>query len=356
MNIPCFTTGDDRAKKYVFVSGQSRYETRELIHTQATNYFNDWSRNMINKNGRSWVRVVRAFKQLTVTVALLAVGLGTAHAIDVDAADFVPAPAGTNIGLLYLQAAQRDSLYAGGNRVPGDNRLDSKIGIARWLHFTSLADMPLGLNVLLPFGRLEGKDGASFLGTANGVGDLGLVATLWPYSNHETGLHFAIANYLFLPTGQYDRQRALSLGENRVKYIAQPNMSARLNRNWAVDIMGDVTLYGKNDDFGIGSGLARTMKQKPSLQLQGFLRYALSPTAFVHLGLSHSRIGATEVADIDQADEGRITKAQVGGAFFVAPKTQLLLTVGRDLKVSGGPGSLLFKENARLNLRLVHIF
>lgn len=311
---------------------------------------------MTSENGRRWVRAVRACKRLTATVALLAVGLGTAHAIDVDAADFVPAPAGTTIGLLYLQAAQRDSLYAGGNRVPGDNRLDSQIGIARLLHFTSLANMPLGLNVLLPFGRLEGKDGASFLGKENGVGDLGLVATLWPYSDHEAGLHFAVANYLFLPTGQYDRQRALNLGENRVKYIAQPNVSARLNRNWAVDVMGDVTLYGKNDDFGTGSGLARTMKQKPSWQLQGFVRYALSPTSFVHLGMSHSKIGATEVAGISQADEGRITKGQVGGAFFVAPKTQLLLTLGRDLKVSGGPGSLLFKENARLNLRLLQIF
>lgn len=268
----------------------------------------------------------------------------------------MPAPAGTTIGLLYFQAAQRGSLYASNRQVPGDNRLDSQIGIARALHFTSLAGMPLGLNVLLPFGRLKGKDDASFLGTAHGVGDMGLVATLWPHSDHETGLHFAVANYLFLPTGKYDRQRALNLGENRVTYILQPNVSARLNSQWAVDVMGDVAVYGKNNDFGVGPGPARTMKQSPGWQLQSFVRYALSPTASLHLGLSHSRTGETEVTGAGQGDEHSITKGQVGGAFFVTPKTQLLVALGRDLKVSGGPGSLTFKESARLNLRLLQVF
>jgi len=45
------------------------------------------------------------------------------------------------------------------------------------------------------------------------------------------------------------------------------------------------------------------------------------------------------------------TKVSFGGAVFVAPKTQLLATVGRDLHVRQG-----FKENARINLRLLQVF
>jgi hypothetical protein len=41
---------------------------------------------------------------------------------------------------------------------------------------------------------------------------------------------------------------------------------------------------------------------------------------------------------------------------FVGPKTQIVLAVGRDLKVSGDRGAQQFKENARLNFRLLQIF
>ena len=50
-------------------------------------------------------------------------------------------------------------------------------------------------------------------------------------------------------------------------------------------------------------------------------------------------------------DEAGLRKFSVGGSVFVGPKTQLLMSVGRDLKVKNG-----FKENARLNLRLLQVF
>jgi hypothetical protein len=42
---------------------------------------------------------------------------------------------------------------------------------------------------------------------------------------------------------------------------------------------------------------------------------------------------------------------QLGTAAFVAPKTQLLATVGRDLKFNNG-----FEESWRINLRLLQMF
>jgi hypothetical protein len=47
----------------------------------------------------------------------------------------------------------------------------------------------------------------------------------------------------------------------------------------------------------------------------------------------------------------QITKMQVGSAVFVGPKTQLLATWGRDLKVDRD-----FKESSQLNLRLLQLF
>lgn len=48
-----------------------------------------------------------------------------AQAIDVDVGDYVPAPEGTTVGLLYLQHAERDKLYARGRSlgaIPGWSR------------------------------------------------------------------------------------------------------------------------------------------------------------------------------------------------------------------------------------------
>jgi hypothetical protein len=41
----------------------------------------------------------------------------------------------------------------------------------------------------------------------------------------------------------------------------------------------------------------------------------------------------------------------LGGSYFVTPKAQLLATLGRDLSVENG-----FKEESRVNLRLLYVF
>uniref|UniRef100_UPI0035A01DEA transporter n=1 Tax=Delftia acidovorans TaxID=80866 RepID=UPI0035A01DEA len=66
---------------------------------------------------------------------------------------------------------------------------------------------------------------------------------------------------------------------------------------------------------------------------------------------SHLTGGETQVNGVSQGDRQSTTKVSFGGAVFVAPKAQLLATVGRDLHVRQG-----FKENARINLRLLQVF
>ncbi|SDP07648.1 hypothetical protein SAMN04489708_10725 [Paracidovorax cattleyae] len=50
-------------------------------------------------------------------------------------------------------------------------------------------------------------------------------------------------------------------------------------------------------------------------------------------------------------DEVRQRKVSIGASHFIQPAMQLMVTLGRDLRVSNG-----FKENARINLRLLHVF
>src|SRR5574343_1913090 len=68
----------------------------------------------------------------------LAIGLTCstqASAFDGDAGDYSALPAGTTLAAVYYQYASRDAIFANGNRAPGNNRLDSNVGILRGVHY-----------------------------------------------------------------------------------------------------------------------------------------------------------------------------------------------------------------------------
>lgn len=285
---------------------------------------------------------------LFVVGAAIAITTSGAHAIDIDAGDYTALPPGSNMALLYAQHAERNSLYANGRQVSGENGLDSDIGILRLIHFTKMGDYLVNPQVLLPFGRLKATgDLSAPLGSASGTGDLIFAATVWTLNDPERRRYFGITPFLYAPTGAYESGKALNLGENRWKYALQAAYIHGVGDKWTLDVAADVTAYGKNDDAGGG----RSKSQSKTYQVQAFARYALGPTWDLRAGFSHARIGESKLSGVAQGDAARVTKVQLGTAMFVDPKTQLLFTVGRDLKVDN-----TFKESARLNLRLLRVF
>ena len=271
-----------------------------------------------------------------------------AQAVDVDAGDYTALPAGTNLALVYYQQATRDALYAFGKRVPIDAGLDSQVGILRGVHFTEIGGYIVDPQFLLPFGRMEGRDDLSAMGSASGVGDLILAATVWLVNRPESGTYFGITPFLYLPTGEYDHDDALNLGENRWKFALQAGFITKLTDKISLDLVADVTAFGDNDKFGAG---AVTMKQDAAYQAQGFLRYHLTPSLDLRAGVSHSFGGETRVAGVNQDDRLETTKANIGSAWFVTPSVQLMFNYGRDLSVRSG-----LREDNRFNLRLLTVF
>jgi hypothetical protein len=272
---------------------------------------------------------------------------GQAMAIDVDAGDYTALPPGTNIGLIYFQHATRDALYADGDKVAINPKLTSDIGVLRGIHYTEIGGYIVDPQFLLPFGTLEGDDDISSLGSNSGVADLILAATVW-LNKADSKTHFGITPFLYVPIGQYDRNDPLSLGENRWKFALQVGYITPLSEKVTLDLIGDVTFHGENSEFGPSSV---TMKQDPRFQLQGFLRYHLSPATDLRFCLAYSGGGETEVQGVSQDDRISTSKFNLGVAHFVGAKTQLLATYGSDISVDNG-----FKENSRVNLRLLQIF
>lgn len=281
-------------------------------------------------------------------VATLLLSSGPAMALDVDAGDYTALPSGTNLALLYTQFATADELYADGNKQPINAGLDSQVGVLRGVHFTEIGGYTVDPQFFLPFGRVEGKDDTSSLGDTSGVGDLALAATVWLINEPENNTYFGITPIVYAPTGSYDRDDALNLGENRWKYELQAGYITGLTSNISLDLVGDVTFYGENDELGAAKS---TLKQDPSFLFQGFLRYHMSPQWDLRAGLAYATGGETEVDGVNQDNEMSDTKMTVGTGYFVTPSLQLLANYGTDLSVKNG-----FKEQHRLNLRILKVF
>ncbi|MFW1676949.1 transporter [Pontibacter sp. JAM-7] len=285
-------------------------------------------------------------KALTVAAAITTAL--PAHALDVDAGDYTALPEGTRLFALYGQYAERDSLQVGNDKVAGDYSLDSEVGILRGVYYTKLGDYIVDPQFLLPFGKLEAKGDLAGLGETDGFGDLILAATVWLVNKPEEREYFGITPFLYLPTGSYDKSDALNLGENRYKLTMQAGYIKGLGEKTTLDLIGDVTFYGDNDDFTADK---LTLEQDASYQIQAYLRYNITPTFDLRAGISKSWLGETSVEGIDNDDAAEITKYQLGFGWFFTPTTQLLATYGNDISVDNG-----FKENTRLNLRLLTLF
>ncbi len=269
-----------------------------------------------------------------------------AQAVDLDAGDYDTAPAGTTLGLLYLQDGQYNSLYQGSHKAPGNNGLNTDFGIARLVHYTDIGGVLTLPQILIPFGHETCTNDASGLGTASGLGDIILAIPTWLINDTQNHTFLGVTPYLFLPTGDYNSSNALNIGQNRYKLNLQAAFSTRLAPNVAWDIAGDVTFYGHNTD-AVGGG---TLTQKPGYELQTNARYFITPKADLRAGFAYINGGDTKQNGVT-SDATTESKFWIGTGLWASDKTQVIFTYGKDIAVQNG-----FKDNNQINLRLLQVF
>lgn len=285
-------------------------------------------------------------------VAALSAGLllaPAASALEVTAGDYEAFPAGSNIAMLYYQYATRGSAYANGNKVSGNFGLDSNVALARYIRVVGLSEnLVIDPQFIVPAGRLRTGGDAAALGTASGVGDLIVGAPLKWILDTRTRDVVSVGPYLYAPTGSYDSARALNLGENRWKGLLQVAYIRHFNADWALDLVGDVTVHGKNTAY---TATRATLRQERRHEVQAHLRYNLTPATALSAGIG--RIGGAEnvVDGARQGDRLDTRYARLTVTSFVSPAVQLQLQYGKDLAVDSGP-----RERQRFNFRVARLF
>lgn len=269
--------------------------------------------------------------------------------IATDPGDYTALPAGTNLAILYYQHASRRSVYSGGEKAPIDFKLDTDIGLLRFVHYVDVGGFIVDPQIILPFGRvaLETQLGSLTPRTATGIGDPMLAATVWLYNDQEERQWFGITPAVSIPLGNYkDDYGPVNVGENRWKGILQAAYSRPLFGELMLDVVGEYSVYGDNDDY-----LGTTKSQKPGYGIQTHLRYDFAPTSRVALSYYQDWGGETTVGGVDQNDRKSNGRMLATFATFVTPSVQLQLQGGTDLFVENGP-----RESARFNLRFLKVF
>lgn len=288
------------------------------------------------------------WKELT-TACVLAASPWWTHAMEISSGDAEPLPDGATAVLVYAQHAERKSLYADGNKLPGDNRLESDAALLRVVHAKKLANgAVIEPQFILPYVRLDAGGDMSALGEARGVGDLILASPIKFVLGTALGDVLSFVPAVSLPTGRYHSQDALNAGENRWGAILQLAYVHRFTPDWLLDSSADITLYADNDEYGPQNA---TYEQKPRYEFQSYLAYKPGPATRLSFGFGHITGGQTSVDGVDQGSASRTTYGRIALSHFVTATTQLQLKLGRDLSVRQG-----FKEDQRLELRLATIF
>lgn len=280
----------------------------------------------------------------------LALAPGAAQAIDINSADYLPAPAGTNLLLFYSQYATRSEYVSTSGTVTSQGTsLDSYVNILRYVHYFDIAGVRVAAQALLPAGTLYNASvGGAELSSAAGAGDPILSGVVWLVNNKSTESYVALAPYLFVPLGQYNSNDALNMGENRWKLDLQGAWYQGLGNGFALQLSGDVIWYGSNTEAAGGN---LTLTQDNTYQFQAWLSYAFAPTWSAAAGYSRFWGGTEYLEGVATGNATERDQVRLELSKFITPTFQVLALVQRDFNTSGG-----FPEDFRGTLRLLQVF
>lgn len=272
----------------------------------------------------------------------------SASAIDVDAGDWIAPAPGSNIFMLYLQHSSQDTQYEDGDVALRDARLDVNLALFRYTHPIKIGRFTVVPQFILPVGRLSAGGALHGLGEETGIGDLILLAPVALVNKPESRTYFWVAPYVFVPIGSYDRSDPLNLGENRWKTALQVAGMTNVADNLSIELTADAMFFGTNDRY---TAARRDLDQNTFYQIQGYLNWHWSPKTVYSAGLSQEWGGETEVDHVDQHDRQKTTKFLLTASTFVSQTSQLMFSLGKDIRVESGG-----KERARINFRYLKAF
>jgi len=124
-----------------------------------------------------------------------------------------------------------------------------------------------------------------------------------------------------LPTGDYDEDRLINLGQNR--FVIRPQFGIQHNRGpWTFEVNSEVAFYETNDDFFGGNQL----RQDPLFSFFTSAAYTFRPGLWLSVGVAYDYGGENEVNGDDL--DNRQQNTAWGGSFAYPLSPRLGVSFG----------------------------
>ncbi len=292
----------------------------------------------------------KPFRSFVALAGLSLLGLGaaqTAAATDIYPGDYIIAPPGANLGLVYLgYTPSNDFRLDGVGRVP-QSSLDQTVGIARILHYSEIGGMPVAYQAYLPFARISNAQvGGAPLQTNNGIGDLtlGFTAFLLKKDDPSYGTTIGLTAYVSLDTGKYDPGR-VGAGAGTTTYTPQLGLVQGLGHGFYLDGSLDIAVQRSHTNANI------KYATNASTEVQAYLRYQFSPASSVSFGYAGFFGGKQYVDDVYTGQETRSDQLRLFASHMLTPTWQVAGMLGKALSSDAG-----FKNEYSAQLRIMKIF
>ncbi|MEB1611122.1 transporter [Xanthomonas campestris pv. campestris] len=271
-----------------------------------------------------------------------------AMAENVSLGSYIPAPPGTHLGLLYAANGRATTYVPGsGPSIRDGTELSTTSGIARYLYFLDAGGTRVQLQAGLPFMSQEVELGGARVGVDSGFMDPFVGVSVWPVNDTTKGEYLGITAIAYVPLGSYHHDSAVNVAANRYHGVLQAGYSRVLGR-WQFDLVGDVTVYGDNDDSGPERA---TLSQENRYSLQPWMGYRFTEKLTGSVGAINAWGGRIHVDGVDTDRRTRSLRGRLGLAYWVAPRFQVYAELTRDISVESG-----YKFDHSGFIRLGYIF
>jgi hypothetical protein len=291
------------------------------------------------------------FLGLAVAAAPLG-GLRNAYAVDTQAHDFLPLPAGTNIALgYYILGNYEEYDPLGAAAIKNNTHVQAQVGLARYVRYYDIGNVRFLTSIYQVFGGYSNaRIGGTELQTPGvQLGDLSIDTFAWVINNPDKGQYWALGGYIHIPDGGWNRNVATNLGDNRFSGTVQTGYIQRVLPKLDVELVGDATFYTDNTQAPITGG---TLSQQPSYEGQMWLNYKLTQVDTASFGFTGNLGGYSSVNGVATGSKTESEELRFSGShFFVKPGIQVLVEAVHDLHVVGG-----FNENIGLMVRVAKVF
>jgi Putative MetA-pathway of phenol degradation len=193
----------------------------------------------------------------------------------------------------------------------------------------------------------------------SGLGDATYLPTIgYAVSEDEatkTHTYFAFTPYITAPTGNYDSTKLVNLGDHRWRVQPQIAVGQRFLKALTAELIGNVVLYGSNDEFVVPGVGTATLKQSTTAGMEAHLAADLSPTFYLSLSYYLAAVGKrtfdTPGGTVTVADTQTTQTLRFSYGIKVEKGTNLLLQYDQDIAESGGAPITRF-----FGARVAHVF